>query len=116
MAINDIQCKCNACGWCGVVSDCGQAVDGWRWLACPECRKPISCSAELPQQVHEAVDYDEMRVVHLLGNVWDAFVQLHGFNRDDINDFRFAIHAAQNIVLARIVTTLISKPKPQLPH
>ena len=45
---------------------------------------------------------DEMKVIQLLANAWNAFLQLPVSHGDEVNDFRFAIHAAQYVVLARI--------------
>jgi hypothetical protein len=42
---------------------------------------------------------DENKVLHHLVESWNAFI-LFGRNRDDVNDFRFHIHALQSIVAA----------------
>ncbi len=45
---------------------------------------------------------EEKEVICLLANVWNAFLLLSVSHGDDIDDFRYAIHAAQRIVLARM--------------
>ena len=117
MAVEDIQCKCNACGWRGLVGNCGRVVDGWLWLACPECHKPLSCSADLPQVPDsDVINPEEIKVVHLLGDAWNAFMLLSIAHSDEINDFRFAIHAAQTIVLARVGQRCIDDKKAYEKH
>ena len=43
----------------------------------------------------------ERKIFYLLGAAWNAYLPLPELHPDDIHDFRFAIHAAQNIILAR---------------
>ena len=43
----------------------------------------------------------EKAVIDLLGDAWNAFQQLPVSHVDDETDFRYAIHAAQRIILAR---------------
>ena len=43
----------------------------------------------------------EKKIAKLLGWAWNEFVELEVMNDDDLREFRNAIHAAQNIVLAR---------------
>ncbi len=43
----------------------------------------------------------EKKVVLLLADAWNAFIELPVEHPDDQNDFRGAIHHAQNIVFSR---------------
>lgn len=43
----------------------------------------------------------EAAVAHALADAWNAFLKLPVEHNDDIDEFRRAIHAAQNIVLSR---------------
>lgn len=43
----------------------------------------------------------ESTSLKLLAQAWDEFVQLPAAHPDDVEEFRRAIHAAQNIILAR---------------
>ena len=44
---------------------------------------------------------DERRVVDCLADAWNAFLDLPSEHPDDLGEFRFAIHAAQRIILSR---------------
>lgn len=44
---------------------------------------------------------DERAVVLALAEAWKAFLRLPDEHRDDVDEFRRAIHAAQEKVLAR---------------
>lgn len=44
---------------------------------------------------------DEIKVLDLTKETWNAFLQLPEQHEDDNDDFRFHIHALQNIILAR---------------
>ncbi len=41
-------------------------------------------------------------VIFLLCKAWDKFLELPEAHPDDNTEFRHAIHAAQNIILARV--------------
>lgn len=43
----------------------------------------------------------EKKVLELTKDVWNTFLELPEQHEDDEHDFRFHIHALQNIVLAR---------------
>lgn len=43
----------------------------------------------------------ENKIVEILGTAWNEFLQLNPIRQDDKDEFRTAIHAAQNIVLSR---------------
>lgn len=43
----------------------------------------------------------EKKVLELTKDVWNDFLKLPEQHKDDEHDFRFHIHALQNIVLAR---------------
>lgn len=43
----------------------------------------------------------EIEALRLLAKAWDVYVKLPILHPDDVADFRRAIHAAQNIVMAR---------------
>lgn len=43
----------------------------------------------------------ENNLLNLTAKTWNAFLKLPVYNGDDLNDFRFHIHALQNIILAR---------------
>lgn len=45
----------------------------------------------------------ERQVVNALADAWNAFLELKPVHPDDQVEFRQAIHAAQNIVMARPV-------------
>ena len=49
----------------------------------------------------------ETEVMELLGKAWDKFILLKSEHSDDINDFNYAIHLAQNIVLSRVGLRLL---------
>lgn len=44
---------------------------------------------------------DEIQITQKLGEIWGLFLELPQLHPDDEDEFRFAIHAAQNIILAR---------------
>ena len=46
---------------------------------------------------------EERRVVDTLAEAWNAFLELKPVHPDDNQEFRQAIHAAQNIIMARPV-------------
>jgi hypothetical protein len=43
----------------------------------------------------------EFRVINYLADAWDSFLMLPVLHKDDENEFRTAIHALQEKVLAR---------------
>jgi len=43
----------------------------------------------------------ELKVLALTKEAWNEFIQLSVQHQDDHNDFRFHIHALQNMILAR---------------
>lgn len=43
----------------------------------------------------------EIKVLELTKETWNAFLELPDQHEDDNDDFRFHIHAIQNIILAR---------------
>ena len=43
----------------------------------------------------------ETIVLTNLAKAWNTFLKLKVLHADDMNDFRFHIHGAQNIILAR---------------
>lgn len=43
----------------------------------------------------------EIKVIGLTRDTWNAFLELPVQSQDDTQEFRFHIHALQNIVLAR---------------
>jgi len=44
---------------------------------------------------------EELQVLNNLAAAWTSFLQLNVINGSDQDDFLHAIHAAQNIILAR---------------
>lgn len=44
---------------------------------------------------------DELAIIKMLAETWNAFVDLPNRNSDDDNDFRFHIHALQRQIMAR---------------
>ena len=52
----------------------------------------------------------EQRVLRKLSEAWNAFLKLEGGHPDDQEDFRRAIHAAENIVLARFAPYDAAEP------
>lgn len=44
---------------------------------------------------------EEVKVLNITKDAWNAFLQLPIQHPDDINEFRFHIHAMQNIIYAR---------------
>lgn len=48
----------------------------------------------------------EAMILHMLGEVWNKFCNLpqthaEGGHKDDVGDFRFHLHALENLVAAR---------------
>lgn len=43
----------------------------------------------------------EIKVLQLTGETWNAFTKLPIIHPDDMNDIRYHIHAIQNIIYAR---------------
>jgi hypothetical protein len=43
----------------------------------------------------------ELKTISAISEVWNAFLQLPMIHPDDQNEFRFHIHALQNMILAR---------------
>lgn len=43
----------------------------------------------------------EIRVLELTRDAWNAFMELSVQSQDDTQEFRFHVHALQNIILAR---------------
>lgn len=52
---------------------------------------------------------DEKDVLDALAQAWNKYLRLEVYNTDDRQDFRGAIHAAQNIVLARAGTRILAR-------
>jgi hypothetical protein len=50
---------------------------------------------------HPYMTDKEQKVLDLTAEAWNSFLQLPEYNEDDVADFRFHIHAIQNMVLAR---------------
>lgn len=49
-----------------------------------------------------AITNAELRVVGLLGEAWNAFLNLPVEHADHQDEFRHAIHRAQDLILARV--------------
>jgi hypothetical protein len=47
------------------------------------------------------LDSDEKAVLDHLADAWNSFVKLQSVHPEEQSDFRFSIHAAQAIVMAR---------------
>lgn len=54
-----------------------------------------------PKRSH--LDPKEQAAIIALADAWNAFLKLETLHPDETSDFRFAIHAAQTIVMARPV-------------
>lgn len=52
----------------------------------------------------------ELRVVGLLGEAWNAFLAMPIEHPDERTEFRHAIHQAQHLVLARVGARQINQP------
>uniref|UniRef100_UPI0035C9A0CE hypothetical protein n=1 Tax=uncultured Sphingomonas sp. TaxID=158754 RepID=UPI0035C9A0CE len=52
----------------------------------------------------------ELRVVGLLGEAWNAFLAMPVEHSDHQDEFRHAIHAAQDLVLSRVGARQINCP------
>jgi len=52
----------------------------------------------------------ELRVVGLLGEAWNAFLAMPTEHGDERDEFRHAIHQAQHLVLARAGARQINMP------
>ena len=52
----------------------------------------------------------ELRIVGLLGEAWNAFLTLPIEHADHQDEFRHAIHRAQDMVLARVGARQINAP------
>lgn len=44
---------------------------------------------------------EELQICNELGEIWNHFIRLTSAHPDDAIDFKFHIHALQNIVMAR---------------
>ena len=71
-----------------------------------------SCSTEIAAAI---VSEGERKVVHLLAQAWNAFLELPNEHPDDCGDFRFTIRRAQGHVLMRLgrrqINTIQYPPK-----
>ena len=54
---------------------------------------------------------EELRVLDLLGQAWNEFVALPEEHSADRVEFMQAIHAAQNVVLARIGNRVVKRER-----
>lgn len=54
----------------------------------------------------------ELKVIEQTKEAWNAFIELPVQHQDDYNDFRFHIHALQNIILAREGVRKLREDKP----
>lgn len=55
---------------------------------------------EQPKHIPGALYPDERAILDVLGQAWNMFLNVPETHPDDKDEFRRAIHAAQNIVLA----------------
>jgi len=59
---------------------------------------------------------EERAVVDCLADAWNAFVELKPVHPSDNREFEHAIHAAQNIILARPVMKNAVNEFGEIPH
>ena len=51
---------------------------------------------------HQGLTPDEIKVLNLLGEAWNEYVKLDAKHPDDNDDFRRAIHQAQQLIAIRV--------------
>jgi hypothetical protein len=45
---------------------------------------------------------EELAVINMLGEAWNAYAKLPEYHDDDTDEFRQGIHALQNMVMGRV--------------
>jgi hypothetical protein len=61
------------------------------------------------ETLKELLTEQEHKVVVSLGDSWNAYLKLPVLHSSDTSDFISAIHAAQNIILARAVLRMVGR-------
>ena len=54
---------------------------------------------------------DEKKVLNISSELWNSFLMLEEIHGDYISEFRFHIHALQNIILSRSVLRELAENK-----
>ena len=89
------------CGWHCAQTNCKD----WK-------RKHAMYTVKNTEQASLAL---EIRILEDLGAAWSRFQYLDVYHEDDVIAFRHAIHAAQNIVMARLAYRQIDYPVERRP-
>ena len=61
--------------------------------------KPRPCPLPVPESL---IAQEEREILDLLASAWNRFVELTDKHPSDCEEFRLAIHAAQNLIAFRI--------------